>query len=102
MALAGHTLVEPMQAAWVVVGMDRGLTYAKLAQALQALLRGARVLATNRDPTYPTEEGLVPGGGGGGGLGGDGVPPEVVVGKPSPVAFQVALEALGLSPSRPS
>lgn len=99
MGLAGHTLTDPGQADWIVVGLDRRLTYAKLAQALQALLRGARVLATNRDATYPTEEGLVPGGGAMvGALEGMGFPPEVVVGKPSPVAFQVALETLGLAP----
>ncbi len=99
MAEAGHALVAPQEAEWVVAGMDRELTYAKLAQALQALLSGARFLATNRDGTYPTEDGLVPGGGAVvGALEGMGFPPEVVVGKPSPVAFRVALEALGTAP----
>ncbi|MCX7750838.1 MAG: HAD-IIA family hydrolase [Candidatus Bipolaricaulota bacterium] len=99
MALAGHGPVPPEEADWLVVGMDRGLTYAKLAQALGALLRGARLLATNRDPTYPTEDGLVPGGGAVvGALEGMGFPPEVVVGKPSPIAFRAALAALGVRP----
>lgn len=101
MAEAGHTLVAPHQAQWVVVGMDRGLTYAKLTQALQALLAGARFLATNRDGTYPTEIGLVPGGGAVvGALEGMGFPPELVVGKPSPIAYRVALDALGAEPAR--
>ncbi|MEW6216543.1 MAG: HAD family hydrolase, partial [Candidatus Bipolaricaulota bacterium] len=52
MALAGHVLAEPLQAEWIVVGMDRALTYAKLASALGALLAGARFLVTNRDATY--------------------------------------------------
>ena len=101
MAAAGHTLVSPEEAEWIVVGMDRSLTYEKLAQALRALLRGARLLATNEDPTFPTPDGLVPGAGAVvGALRGMGFPPEFVVGKPSPIAFQVALEVLGLAPSQ--
>ncbi len=100
MGAAGHTLVGPEEAEWIVVGMDRELTYAKLGQALRALLRGARLLATNEDPTFPTPEGLVPGAGAVvGALRGMGFPPEIVVGKPSPIAFQVALEVLGLGAS---
>ncbi len=101
MRAAGHILVPPEQAEWIVVGIDRDLTYAKLAQALQALLRGARLLATNEDPTFPTPDGLVPGAGAVvGALRGMGFPPEVVVGKPSPIVFQVALEVLGLAPGK--
>ncbi len=99
MALAGHRYVDPLQAQWVVVGMDRALTYAKLGHALLAFLAGARPLATNRDATYPTETGLVPGGGAiVGALEGMGFPPEIVVGKPSPIAYRVALAAVSLSP----
>lgn len=99
MALASHTCVDPLHAEWIVVGMDRTLTYAKLSQALQALLAGARLLATNHDATYPTETGLVPGGGAVvGALAGMGFAPEVVVGKPSAVAYHQALEALGIGP----
>lgn len=101
MRAAGHLLVPPDEAEWIVVGMDRELTYAKLAQALRALLRGARLLATNEDPTFPTPDGLVPGAGAVvGALRGMGFSPEVVVGKPSPIAFQVALEVLGLPQDR--
>ncbi len=101
MEALGHILVRPTEAEWLVVGMDRKLSYEKLAQALQALLRGARLLATNEDPTFPTPEGLVPGAGAVvGALRGMGFPPELVVGKPSPIAFQVALELLGLPPEK--
>jgi len=100
MSALGHILVQPEQAEWIVVGMDRRLNYEKLAQALRALLRGARLLATNEDPTFPTPEGLVPGAGAVvGALRGMGFPPEIVVGKPSAVAFQVALDLLGLGPT---
>lgn len=99
MALAGHKRVEPEEAEWIVVGMDRGLTYGKLAQALRALQRGAHLLATNRDPTFPTAEGLMPGAGAVvGALSGMGFPPEVVVGKPAPLAFEMALAEVEVAP----
>jgi len=48
---------------FVVVGIDRQFSYHKLNCAQQAILRGATFLATNRDPTYPQEDGVSPGGG---------------------------------------
>jgi HAD superfamily hydrolase (TIGR01450 family) len=47
----------------VVVGLDRGLTYGRLAAAALAVRQGARFVATNVDSTYPTPRGLLPGGG---------------------------------------
>ncbi|NOX44301.1 MAG: HAD-IIA family hydrolase [Caldiserica bacterium] len=97
---AGHVLSPPREAEWVVAGMDRALTYGKLADALRALLAGARFLATNRDGTFPTPEGLLPGAGAVvGAIEGMGFPPETVVGKPSPIAFEIALEVAGASPA---
>ncbi len=95
---AGHRVVEdPAGAAWVVVGMDRHLTYEKLSLALRAVMAGARVLATNQDGTFPTATGLVPGAGAlVGALRGMGYPPVQTAGKPSPAAFEVALDVLGL------
>lgn len=99
LSLAGHTLSPPEEAEWVVVGMDRRLTYGKLADALRALLSGARLLATNRDGTFPTPEGFLPGAGAMvGALEGMGFPPEVVVGKPSSIAFEIALEVAEVAP----
>lgn len=54
---------DPLAARSVVVGLDRRLTYEHLRIAAQALLRGARFIASNRDPTYPTDSGPWPGGG---------------------------------------
>lgn len=51
------------EASFVVVGMDRGLTYDKIWGGLSAILSGADFVATNPDPTYPTREGLAPGAG---------------------------------------
>lgn len=47
----------------VVVGMDRAFTYEKLAAAQAAIMGGALFVATNRDATFPTPEGLLPGAG---------------------------------------
>lgn len=47
----------------VVVGLDPGLTYLRLAAAADAVRAGARFVATNRDPVFPMEEGLRPGAG---------------------------------------
>ena len=47
----------------VVVGLATALTYDWLREAATAVLRGARLVATNSDPTYPAEDGLWPGAG---------------------------------------
>ena len=54
---------EASSARSVVVGLDRSLSYERLDQAALAVRAGARFIATNRDPTYPTEHGLAPGSG---------------------------------------
>lgn len=47
----------------VVVGLTRRFDYEALFCAQQAILSGARFIASNRDGTYPTEDGLLPGAG---------------------------------------
>jgi HAD superfamily hydrolase (TIGR01457 family) len=47
----------------VAVGLDRRFTYEKLAKALAELQNGAMLVASNKDGTFPTEEGLMPGAG---------------------------------------
>jgi 4-nitrophenyl phosphatase len=47
----------------VVVGMDRAFSFASLATAQKAVMDGALFVATNRDATFPTPDGLVPGSG---------------------------------------
>jgi 4-nitrophenyl phosphatase len=57
-------LVDALPADTVVVGMEpAAFRYDLLKRATLALREGARFLATNTDPTYPTPEGLVPGSG---------------------------------------
>jgi arabinose operon protein AraL len=84
---------------WVVIAFDRTFDYAKLNTALQAVRGGARLIATNPDRTCPTAEGEIP----------DcagmtaaveavtGRAVEIVVGKPSAIILEVALQALGLT-----
>jgi phosphoglycolate/pyridoxal phosphate phosphatase family enzyme len=50
----------PKDADYVVVGMDRKFNFEKLKLAYEAILNGAKFVATNKDVTYPTEEGTVP------------------------------------------
>jgi 4-nitrophenyl phosphatase len=47
----------------VVVGLHREFDYGRLRVAATALHRGARLIGTNHDPTYPTPRGPEPGGG---------------------------------------
>jgi glycerol-1-phosphatase len=47
----------------VVVGLHREFDYHRLDLALRATRGGARLIATNRDPLYPTSDGPAPGGG---------------------------------------
>lgn len=47
----------------VVVGFHRDFDYERMRIAATAVRRGARLIATNDDATYPTPEGPIPGGG---------------------------------------
>ena len=47
----------------VVVGWHRTFDYDGLTRAARAIEHGARLIGTNDDATYPTPEGLIPGGG---------------------------------------
>jgi 4-nitrophenyl phosphatase len=54
---------DPARAGCVVVGLDRGFDYQRLHAASAAARNGARLIATNTDPTFPTPEGPAPGAG---------------------------------------
>ena len=83
---------------WVVIAFDRTFDYAKLNIALQAVRRGARLIATNPDRTCPVEGGEIPDCAGMmaavEAVTGETV--SVVVGKPSPIILEVALARLGV------
>jgi HAD superfamily hydrolase (TIGR01450 family) len=64
-ALEGRkaTPVRDGDADAVVVGFHRDFDYERLRVAVRAVQRGARLIATNDDATYPTPDGPIPGGG---------------------------------------
>jgi 4-nitrophenyl phosphatase len=47
----------------VLAGFHRDFDYERLRVAAQAVMQGARLIATNDDATYPTPHGPIPGGG---------------------------------------
>ena len=64
----GHMVVNAesnhMEVDFVIVGLDRNLTYAKLAFAQRCILNGnAKFYATNADTSLPVAGGLLPGAG---------------------------------------
>jgi 4-nitrophenyl phosphatase len=83
----------------VVVGLDTDFTYGRLACASEAVRAGARFVATNRDPIYPLEKGLMPGAGTivAAVMTATGVTP-ISIGKPGPLLLEVAARAAGRRP----
>lgn len=83
----------------VVVAMDRKLTYEKLVRATLLIRSGAKFIATNPDRTFPTPVGLVPGTGATlAALEAASEIKPVVVGKPAPEMYQIAMQRMGILP----
>jgi 4-nitrophenyl phosphatase len=83
----------------VVVGLDRNLTYEKLMRAALLIRAGAPFIATNPDRTLPMPQGLIPGAGSIVAAVQAATDQEpVMIGKPKPVMYQVALERMGVRP----
>jgi 4-nitrophenyl phosphatase len=85
----------------VVAGIDREFNYEKMRLAQRQILRGARFIATNRDATFPVEEGVVPGSGSiiAGIATASGTEP-FTIGKPAPLMLQLCVEKFGLVPEQ--
>ncbi|MBI4213901.1 MAG: HAD-IIA family hydrolase [Chloroflexi bacterium] len=83
--------------AFVVVGLDRHVTYERLAKACMAIRAGAKFVATNADPGLPVEGGWWPGAGAivAALVTATGVSP-TIIGKPQPGLLVAALERLGV------
>lgn len=96
----GFSLVEE-EADYVVVGWDWELTFDQLKQATLLVRAGARFIATNPDRSFPTEVGIIPGNGAilAALEAATDVRP-LVIGKPEPAMFQLALAQLGLGASK--
>jgi len=84
----------------VVAGVDPQLTYLRVAAAADCVRAGARFIATNRDPVYPTERWLRPGAGAVVAAieVASGVTP-VSIGKPEPLLMEEAARAVGRDPA---
>ena len=86
-------------AEFVVVGMDRRLTYEKLKVATLLIRKGARFIGSNPDKTLPTEEGFIPGSGAMlAALEASTDVAPTIIGKPERAIFELALAKLGGSP----
>ncbi len=81
----------------VIAGMDRNLSYDKLKTATLLLRAGVPFIGTNPDLTFPTPYGLVPGAGSilAALTAASDVAP-LIVGKPEPMMYRVALERLDI------
>jgi len=82
----------------VVMGIDRGINFQKVAEATLLIRAGRPFYTTNTDRTFPTPRGEIPGSGSWLAVvtSATGVEP-TVAGKPFPYLMELALERLGTS-----
>lgn len=82
---------------FVVQGLDKQFTYEKMAKAVRHILNGATFISTNTDRLLPAENEFLPGSGSITAAIQNAVQVEpIVIGKPSPIMMQYALEKMGL------
>lgn len=81
----------------VVMGIDRGITFQKVAEATLLVRAGIPFYTTNTDRTFPTPRGEIPGSGAWLSVvtSATGVEP-IVAGKPFPYLMELSLEKLGM------
>ena len=93
---AGFTLADCDVRA-VVATLDRQLTYEMLKRATLLIRNGADFIAPNPDPSYPTPEGVVPGGGAiVAAITASSNRQPVIIGKPESWMFKICLERMQL------
>lgn len=82
---------------YVVLGETNGYNQLEITKAMRLIERGAHFIATNPDPSGPTEEGLVPACGAMAALieKATGISP-FFIGKPNPLMMRMALNHLGV------
>ncbi len=85
---------------YVVAGIAPETTVAELARGTRLIRAGAKLVMTNPDPTHPTPAGFAPEAGAvqafletSGGV------PAIVLGKPNPYIYQLALQRLAIDPA---
>lgn len=86
---------------FVVMGIDRDISYEKLAIATMAVREGAMFISTNGDAAIPTERGLLPGNGSITSVVtiATGVKP-IFIGKPEAIIMEQAIAKLGVKKER--
>lgn len=97
----GFRLSEnPAEIDYVIASFDRTFDYRKLNIAFQAIKKGAHFVATNPDRSCPIEGGEIPDCAAMVGAieGATGKKVETIVGKPSEITIQVAVETMNLRP----
>ncbi|WP_281270267.1 TIGR01457 family HAD-type hydrolase [Oceanobacillus arenosus] len=94
---SGFTIVDE-DPDYVVIGIDRDISYEKYAKAVLAVRNGATFISTNSDVAIPMERGLLPGNGALTSVitVSTGVAP-IFIGKPESIIMEEALSILGLS-----
>ncbi len=89
---------DDKSARFVVQGADFNLVYESVKRATLLIRGGAQYIATNVDPVFPSEEGLIPGSGSISALLQTATSQKpIVMGKPEPIMYELALEKLGAS-----
>ena len=91
-----HAMESPLA---VVASLDREVDYQKLKEASTFIRQGVPFLGTNPDPSLPTPDGYIPGTGAilAALTAASGQSP-LIMGKPSPVMYHIALSVLGVKP----
>ncbi|RST58918.1 TIGR01457 family HAD-type hydrolase [Siminovitchia terrae] len=80
----------------VIIGIDRKITYEKLAKACLSVRKGAMFFSTNGDIALPTEKGLLPGNGAITSVVSISTQTEpIFIGKPHRIIMEQALKVLG-------
>lgn len=98
LAAEGIVVSEAMDVDALVMGIDRTIDYSRLAEASLVLQRGAKLIGTNQDVRFPTEQGFLPGNGSFVNMlanVADVLP--VYIGKPSPVMLELIANDHGLA-----
>lgn len=87
---------DATQAQAVIMGIDHGINFDKIAEATLLVRRGIPFYTTNTDRTFPTPRGEIPGSGAWVSIitTATNVQP-IIAGKPFPILMELALERLG-------
>jgi arabinose operon protein AraL len=99
--VAGLKLADaPEKSDWLVITLHETVTYRDLNQAFRAVRNGAKMIATNADKSFPGDDGdsIDVAGMIGAIVASTGREVEMVIGKPSAIMADAALELLGLAP----